>query len=299
MAMDDISELRKLMVLKTIVETGSFRQAARKLNVTPSAVSQSLSSLEKNLGKVMLIRDKNSFRVTPECRDLLDRAEEAFTALNGLLGLKQEKLDINRLDLGSYESLAVDVLPEMIKRLKRDHPGAKINLTTARTSILLQKLRTGELCTALVTETDETKNFSSVVITEDEFGLFAAASLQLEDCSWDELVDLGFASLSVGVEGHPAYYQKFLKSLGDNFKPNLTSDSFEVLKNAARSGAAISILPKRIATRIGGDLVELKQRPSGKTLELGRHKILIAYLGQCDSREAEYIAQIVREIYCE
>lgn len=298
MAVDNISELRKLLVLKTIVETGSFRQAARKLNVTPSAISQSVTSLEKSLGKVMLIRDKTSLRITPECAELLERAEDAFEALNSLLGVKKPHLDIHRLDLGSYESLAMDVLPELMKRLKRDHPKAKINLITARTSTLLQKLRSGELCTALVTETDETKNFRSVLITEDELGLFASADVSANDYSWDELKDIGFASLSPGAEGHALYFQKFLKSLGEDFKAVLLSDSFEVLKNAARSGAAVSILPKRVARKAAPDLVELFQRPAGQQLELGKHKILIAFLDQCDDREAEYIADAVREIYC-
>ena len=298
MATDNISELRKLLVLKTIVETGSFRQAARKLNVTPSAVSQSLASLEKNLGKVMLIREKNSFRVTQECTELLKRAEDAFSALNGVLGNKVEKLAIGRLDLGSYESLAMDILPEMLKRLKQDHPKAKINLITARTSILLQKLRSGELCTALVTETDETKNFSSVTIAEDEFGLFSTAEIKNSDYSWDELKEIGFASLTPGPDGHATYFQRFLKSLGSDFKATVLSDSFEVLKNAARSGAAISILPKRVGLKPSSGLVELIQRPAGHEIELGKHKILIVYLDQCDDREAEYIAEAVRDIYC-
>lgn len=297
MAIDEISELRKLLVLKTIVETGSFRQAARKLNVSTSAVSQSLSSLEKNLGKVMLIRDKSSFRVTPECTDLLSRAEEAFEALNGLLGLKQEKLVINRLDLGSYESLAMDVLSETMIQLKRDHPKAKINLITARTSVLLSKLRSGELCTALVTENDEMQNFSTILIAEDELGIYASSDCPWVKCTWHELLELDFASLSPGLEGHPIYFQKFIKSLSDSFKPTLISDSFEVIKNAAVKGAMISILPKRVAAGAGDKLIELKQRPDEKKIELGKHSIYLAFLNQCDMREAEYIAGIIRSIY--
>lgn len=41
-----------------IAETGSFEQAAIRLNITPSAVTLRLQTLEKNLGHVLIIRER-------------------------------------------------------------------------------------------------------------------------------------------------------------------------------------------------------------------------------------------------
>ena len=47
-----------------IVDTGSLDQAARVLNVTPSAVSQRLKSLEEQLGRVLIIRGRPATATT-------------------------------------------------------------------------------------------------------------------------------------------------------------------------------------------------------------------------------------------
>ena len=48
------------------VERGSFRAAAEALGYTPSAVSQLVAALEKDLGLTLLVRSKKGVRVTSE-----------------------------------------------------------------------------------------------------------------------------------------------------------------------------------------------------------------------------------------
>lgn len=50
--------LEAAATVAAIVDTGSLDQAARALNVTPSAVSQRLKSLEEQLGRVLVIRGR-------------------------------------------------------------------------------------------------------------------------------------------------------------------------------------------------------------------------------------------------
>ena len=48
------------------VERGSFRAAAEALGYTPSAVSQLVAALEKDLGLMLLVRSKKGVKVTSE-----------------------------------------------------------------------------------------------------------------------------------------------------------------------------------------------------------------------------------------
>src|SRR3954453_11815540 len=41
-----------------VVDEGSFESAARRLHITPSAVSQRIKALEEQLGRVLLVRSK-------------------------------------------------------------------------------------------------------------------------------------------------------------------------------------------------------------------------------------------------
>lgn len=53
-----------LITFKTLVETGSFTQTARKLGLTQPAVSQHIQKLEKGLGEALLIRHGRSTELT-------------------------------------------------------------------------------------------------------------------------------------------------------------------------------------------------------------------------------------------
>ena len=136
---DRINDFKKIYVLKVINSEGSFRKAARLIGITPSAVSQSISSLEKHLGKSLIIREKNKVSLTTEAHSLLQTANPAFEAVGSILGEKKRVLEIGRLDLGAYDSLAVDALPGFLAELREDHPKFKLNLIITRSDKLLQE----------------------------------------------------------------------------------------------------------------------------------------------------------------
>ncbi|MGO2749641.1 MAG: LysR family transcriptional regulator ArgP [Pseudoclavibacter sp.] len=53
-----IFDPQRLAALRAAVETGTFEAAARQLNVTPSAISQRIKSLETETGRVLLQRSR-------------------------------------------------------------------------------------------------------------------------------------------------------------------------------------------------------------------------------------------------
>lgn len=53
---------------------GSYSAAARSLSVSPSAISKSIQRLEKQLGVPLFTRTTRSLTLTPEGRELHERA---------------------------------------------------------------------------------------------------------------------------------------------------------------------------------------------------------------------------------
>jgi len=74
-------DLDQLEALAAAVAEGSFDAAARRLHVTPSAISQRIKALETSVGRVLLIRSR-PVRPTPSGETLLRAARqiEAVTA---------------------------------------------------------------------------------------------------------------------------------------------------------------------------------------------------------------------------
>ena len=72
-----------LAALRAIIQLGSFEAAASALNVTPSAISQRIKSLEEQLGSVLIIRG-NPASASPAGQRLFRHAQEVALLENGL-----------------------------------------------------------------------------------------------------------------------------------------------------------------------------------------------------------------------
>ena len=71
---NSLEKLTGLIAFARAGSLGSFTAAARMLSVSPSAVSKSIKRLEQNLGVPLFTRTTRSLKLTPEGRDLHERA---------------------------------------------------------------------------------------------------------------------------------------------------------------------------------------------------------------------------------
>ena len=119
--------------LRAFVETadkGSVKAAADSLGYTPSAISQLITALEKELGITLFMRSQKGMKITAEggemlplVRSYLTHEEELYTFAAELKGITKGKLTI-----ASYPSIATTWLPEIVRRFKNDYPGIQISL---------------------------------------------------------------------------------------------------------------------------------------------------------------------------
>ena len=86
--MDRLDMLRTFVA---IVDYGSFTEAARRMQISPTAASRAVTSLEESLGAVLLRRTTRSVRVTDEgaiywerCRTAVGDLDEAALAVRGV-----------------------------------------------------------------------------------------------------------------------------------------------------------------------------------------------------------------------
>ncbi|TIX44781.1 MAG: LysR family transcriptional regulator [Mesorhizobium sp.] len=69
-----LERLTGLIAFARVGSMGSFTAAARSLSISPSAISKSIQRLEQNLGISLITRTTRSLTLTPEGRDLHERA---------------------------------------------------------------------------------------------------------------------------------------------------------------------------------------------------------------------------------
>src|SRR5437764_6852090 len=74
-------DVRRLRMLRELSLHGTIRATASSLSFTPSAVSQQLSALERELGVELLERRGRSVHLTPAARVLVERTESILAQL--------------------------------------------------------------------------------------------------------------------------------------------------------------------------------------------------------------------------
>src|SRR6476646_1061881 len=70
-----------IRAFEAAARTGSFRDAANELHLTPSAVSHAIRKLESTLSTVLFERSARSIRLTPAGENLMRHAGSAFDEL--------------------------------------------------------------------------------------------------------------------------------------------------------------------------------------------------------------------------
>jgi DNA-binding transcriptional LysR family regulator len=144
--------MRRLQALHAVVATGSVKDAAARLGYTPSAVSQHITTLERETRTVLLEPAGRGVRPTAAGRllaghaaSLLDRLAEAeaeLAALNvGELGV---------LRLASFATAGAELIPPALARVRAALPGLEISLRVAERDDALGQLRRGMLDVAVI-----------------------------------------------------------------------------------------------------------------------------------------------------
>jgi DNA-binding transcriptional LysR family regulator len=129
MATDDLSALSMFLA---VAEERSFTKAARRLGITPSAVSHAMRDLEEEIGVRLLSRTTRSVAPTVPGEHLLNRVQPAFTEIREALGQvsRSRNKPAGRVRLLAPRLAVKTVLAGTIGRFVRDYPDITLEVTT-------------------------------------------------------------------------------------------------------------------------------------------------------------------------
>jgi DNA-binding transcriptional LysR family regulator len=143
-------EMRHLLALVAVVETGTFSGAAEQLGYTQSAVSQQVGTLERIVGTPLFERPggPRPVRLTTagemlliHARAVLARVSSAATDLRALASGEQGELRV-----GTLPSVGTKILPRLLGTFRAEWPGIEIVLRESRDCAdLIQAVETGDI----------------------------------------------------------------------------------------------------------------------------------------------------------
>lgn len=122
-----ISQLRALVA---IADTGTFSDAALQLDLSQSAVSHAIATLEEELGVVLLSRGRQGAVLTPLGEEVTAEARQLMRSLEkiGQLAQQARGLQQGRVRIAGFRSVATHILPEVIQQFRSDYPGIQVRI---------------------------------------------------------------------------------------------------------------------------------------------------------------------------
>ena len=134
-----------LRTFLTVAETRSFTQAAERLGLRQSTVSQHIRKLEATVGRRLFVRDTHSVTMTADGEAMIEFARNILAANQRAERYFAGSQLRGRLRFGTSDDFVASRLPEVLRDFVRTHPLVDVELTVGLSGELNEKLGRGEL----------------------------------------------------------------------------------------------------------------------------------------------------------
>lgn len=147
---------RQLAYFVAAAEEGTIARAAERLHVSPSAISDAITELERSVGTPLCVRRRArgltltaaGAHVDARARRLLSDAHELAAALHG----EADEL-VGPITIACYPTLAPTILPPVLHGFGDAHPRVQLHIVEATHDQLEGRLESGEVDIAFVYDT--------------------------------------------------------------------------------------------------------------------------------------------------
>jgi LysR family transcriptional regulator, hydrogen peroxide-inducible genes activator len=144
--------LRQLHYFDALVRTGHFGRAADACAVSQSALSVQIQDLEKQLGVVLVERNRKGIALTQYGEEIARRTVDILTNVRDLVDhARQHRQPLDGvLRLGVIPTVAPYLLPPLLPLLRDRYPTLELQVRETQTAVLLAEIADGKLDVGLV-----------------------------------------------------------------------------------------------------------------------------------------------------
>lgn len=179
-----------------LVETGSFTQTARKLDMTQPGVSQHVRKLEEYLGRSLLNRHGRRFSLTDPGRRAYDYAVKLFAEHEHFRhSLDDDSPDSGECRIASPGSVGLMFYPFLLG-YQQMHPGLTVNYSFAFNHEIAHDVVAGRYDVGIVTEISKQPDLTFEAWHQEPLCLVVPADFT--GTTFSELLALGFVNYNDG-----------------------------------------------------------------------------------------------------
>jgi DNA-binding transcriptional LysR family regulator len=198
-------------------EEGTFSAAARRLDISQPALSQTVTALERQLGVQLLVRSSTGVRTTEVGITLLAQARAILVRHDQMVRTVTAAAadSTGVIQLGIPGELACDLL-RVVARFAAEHPGTRVIPRHLPMAAQLASLRRGDLDVSFMREHPAGTEFDTMLVAQENLGVLLASDLAARLAGSDGIHLNALAGLQwIGFprSGSPAWYDELAATL--------------------------------------------------------------------------------------
>jgi DNA-binding transcriptional LysR family regulator len=150
----EMLHFERLQALHAVATFGSVTGAATALHLTPSAVSQQLAKLQRDVGQRLVEPYGRGVRLTPAGTLLARRAHAILSEVENAEGEldRQRNHVVGDLEIAGFATAARAILPQAVARLRKEHQQLRLRLSERQPDEAIRLVAAGHLDIALVND---------------------------------------------------------------------------------------------------------------------------------------------------
>ena len=241
-------QIESLKVFCDLTETESFTKAAQINGVTQSAVSQQISSLERQFNSLLIERSKKKFRLTREGQVLYDYSKQIIATYDALHSKLQEIKDIisGTIRVATIYSIGLHDLPPYVKKFLKSYPTVNIHVEYRRANQVYEDVVGNVVDVGLVAYPTKDPKLEIVPIKRDPMVLICHPHhpfAKVKVVKLKNLTGQNFIGFEPDIPTRKAI-DKVLREHGIEVHHVMEFDNIETVKRAVEIDAGVAIVPQ-------------------------------------------------------
>ena len=252
-------DIRKLQILRTLRERGTVTATAEALRMTPSAVSQQLTNLAKQVGVPLLQAQGRRVRLTDAALLVLRHAEAVFEQLERADAELAAYVhgEVGEVRVAAFSTAVPALVVPAVRALREGHSGVVVRVREAEAGEAYELLAAGEVDLALSlaaqAPTVGDTRFTRVPLLADPLDvalprghrLAGAVELRLADLAGEEWIFGGSGPWSDITRGA-------CEAAGFSPRQGHSAAGWTAILSMVEAGMGVALVPRMAAVARGG-----------------------------------------------
>jgi len=247
-ALKRLPSLKQLEYLVALTDSRHFGRAAEQCNITPSTLSAGIRDLEGVLGVPLAERTKRQVQMTPVGEEIAARARLLLRDAEEVMELAASNREpmAGDMRLGVIPTVSPFLLHRVLPGLNRRYPALRLYLREEQTTMLLDRLRAGDIDVALIALPYDIEGLAFKNVLRDEFEFACNENNPLASEKVISLDALAGQPLMLLEEGHclRGHALDACQLHDRRDRAQFEASSLHTLVQMVAAGIGVTLLPK-------------------------------------------------------